>query len=179
MHHSLKALLYCVVIMVLFSACSATESTSSTESASDSGTPGWFRASDFRSDSLSFYGYAQAVSTDSVIAVANATLQAKSVLETSLAEHMEDIRLELEEAGETSVTENDFLITLRNAHVLAQETSTKVNGVAVEKGGYFLGYSEAQISKKDFRDMMSNGFGNKTSYKTVFLESAAFGDFVK
>lgn len=179
MPNSLKTLLYGITILTVFNACSSTGGTSKKAVSSTPGVPTWYQSSGFNSDSLFFYGYAQAISSDSVIAVANAGLQANASLENALAEEFEDIRVDLEEEGQNILSEPEFLITLRNAHQKVQDEADRSNGYALSKDGHFLGYAEVRISKKELTNLMSTSFANKSSYKNAFLESEAFKNFVK
>ncbi|HBQ61304.1 MAG TPA: hypothetical protein DD671_17225 [Balneolaceae bacterium] len=178
MPHFLKILFVGSCIAILVSSCAATEEATSKSAAPASDVPAWFISSGFSSDSLAFHGYATAIEADSVIAIANARLQAKATLETALAKQLEEIREELGEGGNSTVTQTDFILTLRNAHQQVEEKASGSNGKAVQKEGHYLGYSRVSISKADFRSLMNSGFSGKNAYRSAFLESAAFRNLV-
>lgn len=178
MPHILKVLFVSFFTAILISSCATTEDSTTEPTAPTSDIPEWFVSSGFSSDSLTFHGYATAIEADSVIAIANARLQAKANLETALAKQLEEVREVLEEDGNSTVTETNFIITLRNAHQAVEEEAEGVNGKAVQKEGHFLGYSQVSISKADFQSLMNSGFSGNSTYLSAFLESDVFLNLV-
>lgn len=169
MFNILKGSLLAAAFLITISACSTTKSAS--DSSGKAMYPVWFTPSGFASDSVSFYGYASAVSSDSVIAIANAELQARSQLESSLASQVEEVREKLEEDGSTIATNSDFILTLRNAHQNAEASAKDAQGVAFSKDGYFVGFAEVSISRSEFMTLMENGFRGKQSYWNAIQSS--------
>ncbi len=162
MFNVLKRSLLAAAFLTIVSACSSTKSTS--VSSGKEMYPAWYASSGFTSDSVSFYGYASAVSSDSIIAMANAELMARSRLESSLAEQIEEVRAELEEDGSSIATNSDFILTLRNAHQKVEGSAKDAQGEAFSKEGYFLGFAKVSISRAELMDLMENGFRGKQSY---------------
>lgn len=170
-----KAILFATLLSISFSSCTTSEKTAGT-SASTSRYPAWYSPAGFASDSTAFHGYATAVSSDSVVAIANAELQARTNLESSIARKMEKVRVALEEKGSSVATNSDFILTLRNAHNQVQEAAKKVSGEARPKDGYYTGFAQVTISKSEFRELLEAGFSGKSSYWNSFSSSAAFAE---
>jgi hypothetical protein len=173
MSHILKGILFVTAVIIGFNACSSSQKTTGTSSKTNAKYPAWYSTSDFTSDSLSFYGYAKAVSSDSIVAVANAELQARANLESALAGKLETVRSKIEEVGESVATRADFILTLRNAHQEVQGAAQKVKGEARDTDGYFTGYTQVSISKSDFNSVLKNGFKGKKSYWKTLSSSSA------
>lgn len=169
---SIKCLLAAITVLAVFYSCSSTVPVIETESVSD--VPSWYQQAEFSADSLSFYGYSTAVSSDSVIAIANAQLQAKANLETALAEQFEEARAELESQGNAIATNPDFIITLREAHQPIQKYANEAQGTAVKKEGYFLGYAQVSMSKADVKKMIKSGFTGQTKFWETIQNSNVF-----
>jgi hypothetical protein len=174
MTHFFKSTLFLSVLLICLSSCSTTEKTAKTQSDPPSIYPEWFTTAQFESDSTAFHGFATAVSSDSVIAMANAELQARANLETAIAYKMEEARITLEEEGNSTVKNADFILTLRNAHNQVQQAANNAHEEARAKGGYYTGFAQVTISKSDFLELMESGFSGKSSYWQTLSSSAAF-----
>lgn len=151
------------LLTIGFLGCSSTELV--TETADEGGIyPAWYAPSEFSEDSVSFSGYAMAVSSDSVIAMANAELQARVNLESQIAEQFEEKRKSLEESGSSLATNADFIITLRNAHNAVQDAADAGNRSAKREEGYYRGFAQVSITRSELQDLMRSGFAGKASY---------------
>lgn len=157
-----------------FLGCSPTEKI--TEQADEEGGlyPAWYESAEFVQDSVSFHGYAMAVSSDSVVAMANAELQARVNLESHLAAKLESVREELEDNGSGIATNTDFIITLRNAHNSIQEAADAGSKSAQREEGYYRGFAQVSISKSKLVDLLERGFSGKDSYWQEFRSSGLF-----
>lgn len=109
----LKGTLFIITFALIFNACTSTQEVSEeppTEEVTptESIYPNWYSQNSFASDSLAYHGYGNAVSGDSVVAMANAELQARANLEKGISDLLEDIRIEIQENGTNAVTEPGF-----------------------------------------------------------------------
>lgn len=161
------------VLLIGFTSCSTSEK-ASVSPETTSKYPEWYSTANFASDSTAFHGFAAAISSDSVVAIANAELQARTHLENAIAYKMEEVRSSLEEGGSSMVTNSDFILTLRNAHKAVQEAAENTSGEAHAKDQYFTGYAKVTISKAKFIELMESGFRGKTNYWETFSNSASF-----
>ncbi len=176
---SFKGILFVTAVVLGFNACTSSEKTINTSVNENAKYPAWYSTSSFSSDSLSFYGYAKAVSSDSVVAVANAELQARANLESALANKLETVRNAIETSGNNLATKTNFILTLRNAHQAVEGAANKVHGEARAIDGYFTGYTQVSISKTDFSQVLKNGFKGKNSYWKALSSSSAYNELVK
>ena len=172
MSHTVKGILLLSVLLFGFSSCSTSQNAS--DSSASSIYPAWYSPAGFSSDSTAFHGFATAISSDSVIAVANAELQARINLESALANKLEDVRDELEDDGMEWVMEKEFILTLRNAHQKVEEAATESAGSANAENGYFTGYSKVTISKLDFAALMESAFSGNSSYWQRFSSTSVY-----
>lgn len=159
------------LILLVFTACSTSGSILSD---ADSMYPGWYSSSGFTSDSLVFHGFAAAISSDSATAVANANMQARTVLESRIAEKLETIRQALEENGTTIASDADFIFTLRNAHQSVEVAADNTMGEARAADDYYTGFSRVSISKTELRSLLESGFTEKEGYWKQLSSSPAF-----
>ena len=173
MTNCIKVILFLSVLSVTFSACSTSEQATTTAD-STSLYPDWYSTSEFASDSIAFYGFGTAISSDSVVAIANAELQARYNLESAIAHKMEEVRSSLEEQGNTVATNSDFILTLRNAHQQVQKAAAMTSGEARTKKDYYTGYAQVTISKSEFRELLESGFKGKSDYWQAIRSSGAF-----
>ena len=175
MFNHFRNLLFVLLFAGIFTACSTSEkSTSNNTSDMSSAYPIWYSPTGFSTDSVSFHGFATAISSDSVIAIANAELQARANLERAIAEKMEDIREALQENGNSVAANTDFILTLRNAHQAVQDAALDEGGEARVKANYYTGYAKVSISKSKFVSLLESGFSGKSSYWNVLSSSSAF-----
>jgi len=136
--------------------------------------PQWYAPSGFSSDSVAFSGYATAVSSDSVIAMANAELQARVNLENHIAERLESVREQLEESGSSISTNADFIITLRNAHDAVEDAAETGKRSAKQEDGYYRGFTKVTITRDELRDLIRSGFSGKENYWEIISDSDIF-----
>ncbi|HET8866335.1 MAG TPA: hypothetical protein VFM80_11615 [Gracilimonas sp.] len=167
------------VLMLGISACSTSEEITTKSETSPGIYPSWYSTSGLASDSLSFRGYATAVSSDSVLAMANAELQARVNLESNIAHKMEAVREALEERGSSLATNTDFIITLRNAHNMVQNVARLENKSAEEEDGYYRGFAQVVISKTDLKSLLESGFSEKDDYWQTFSSSPEFSEEIE
>lgn len=172
MSNLLNRFLLVAILFISISACSTSEKASGPESSSMY--PAWYVPSGFMEDSLAYNSFATAVSSDSIIAAANAELQARANLESNLAEAIEEVRQELEEDGSTVATNTDFIINLRNAHQAIENRADEIASEARPKEGYYLGFAQVAISKQRLKEVLENGFSGNQSY---WSEISAFASF--
>lgn len=172
MYNRFKALVIGFLVVVGLNACSASSSTTTTSGSGNY--PSWYAPSGFSSDSVSFHGYAMAVSSDSVIAIANAELQARADLESSIAKKLENVREQMEDDDISVATEPLFILTLRNAHQAVQDQASSTSGSARKQDGYYRGYAQVSISKSDLKKLLASGFSGKTTYWNSFSTSATY-----
>ncbi|MAL16560.1 MAG: hypothetical protein CL670_09705 [Balneola sp.] len=175
MSNKVRNLLFILLFAGIFTACSSSQKSTSGDTGDVSSIyPAWYSPSGFSSDSASFHGFATAISSDSTIAIANAELQARANLESAIAEKLEEVRISLEEDGNSVATRTDFILALRNAHNAVQEAAIEEEGEARSKAGYFTGYSKVSITKSELKTLLESGFTGKTSYWNALSSSAAF-----
>lgn len=166
------------LLTIGFLGCSSTEKI--TEEAEEGGFyPAWYELAEFSEDSVSFNGYAMAVSSDSVIAMANAELQARVNLESHIGAKLESVRDELEDNGSGIATNTDFIITLRNAHNSVQEAADAGNKYAQREESYFRGFAQVSISKSELVNLLETGFRGKDSYWQEFRSADLFKEVVQ
>lgn len=177
MSYSSKVIwLIIISTLVAFSACAPTETVTTDEPVQEEPAsqkyPSWFNSGGFSSDSLSYYGFGTAISSDSVIAIANANLKANAVLEDHIAELMEDVREDLEENGSGTASEAEFILALRNAHSNVEDASSSAEvSTKIEEEGYYRGYSKVAISKRELYNLLQSGFQENPNFWEI-LESA-------
>ncbi|MEX2605319.1 MAG: hypothetical protein WD361_14010 [Gracilimonas sp.] len=173
MSFTIKVLLFAGLIFSIFTSCSTPEIATS-DAAKDTAFPSWYSPSGFSADSLAFHGFATAVSSDSVIAMANAMLQARANLENGVAVKMEDVREDLEQTGSSNVTNTDFILTLRNAHNEVQQAAQPGNRSARNTDDYYTGFAQVTLTKSELRTIMESGFQGHPNYWKDFSTSSAF-----
>ncbi|MFD2532114.1 hypothetical protein [Gracilimonas halophila] len=171
-----KGFILVLMVTMGFFGCSATEQTAVSSEGSTGIYPGWYIHSGFSVDSLSYNGFATAVSSDSVIAMANAELQARVNLESYIARKLESVREELEDQGSDIATDTDFIITLRNAHDAVQEEAVSGNKSANKEENYYRGFSEVSITKNELMGLLEDGFSGKTRFWNALKNSEILPD---
>lgn len=167
-----KSFLLVATLFISISACSTSENASGPKSSSMY--PVWYDASEFTADSLAYNSFAIAVSSDSIIAAANAELQARANLESNLAELIEDAREEIVENGLSSATNTDFILTLRNAHQALENKADEVVSEARPNEGYYIGFARVSISKQRLKEVLRNGFSDHQSYWSEISAAPSF-----
>lgn len=171
-----KGFILVLMVTMGFLGCSATEQTTESSDGSGGIYPGWYIQSGFSADSLSHHGYATAVSSDSVIAIANAELQARVNLESYIARKLESAREQLEDQGLDIATDTDFIIILRNSHHAVQEEAVPVNKSANRVNNYYRGFSQVSITKNELMEILESGFSGKTNYWNALKNSEILTD---
>ncbi|MEP1150598.1 MAG: hypothetical protein ABJH08_02615 [Balneola sp.] len=162
-------------------ACSGAEqvATNSSVTPKDSVYPVWYSGFEFNSDSTSFTARATSVSSESVTAKKRAEIEARVLLESYIADELEDIRTELERDGSSTVKEAGFILMLRNAHLKIEEAASIVQSESVEKEGTHRGFAKAQITKAEVDDLLRQGFSSNSSYWRAFSGARSYQDFLK
>ncbi|MCH2449548.1 MAG: hypothetical protein MK198_05320 [Gracilimonas sp.] len=164
------------IITAGFLGCSTSEQITAEIEESSGIFPDWYVQSGFSADSLSFHSFATAVSSDSIIAMANAELQARVNLESYIATKLESVREQLEDTGSDIATDTDFIITLRNAHNEVQENAVPGNKSAAKEESYYRGFSQVSITKKELMGLLESGFSGKTRFWNAIKNSEALTD---
>lgn len=171
-----KGFILVLMVTMGFLGCSATEQTVGSSDGSGGIYPAWYVQSGFSADSLSYHGFATAVSSDSVIAMANAELQARVNLESYIARKLESVREQLEDEGSDIATDTDFIITLRNAHHAVQEEAIPGNRSANKEKNYYRGFSQVSIAKNELMDLLESGFSGKARFWNALKNSEILTD---
>lgn len=178
-----KGIVLVLIFTIGFLGCSTTEEATeqTTESSEESSDiyPNWYTQSGFSADSLSFHGFATAVSSDSAVAMANAELQARVNLESQIAIKLESVRDGLEDSGSELANDADFIITLRNAHNAVQEDADSGEQVAQQEKDYYRGFAQVSISKIELMDILESGFIGKDSYWQEVRSSDLFHEEIQ
>lgn len=174
-----KGILLITSFVLIFNACSSTQevaqNTTTEEPMVESPYPDWYTQNSFVADSLSFHGFGMAISGDSVVAMANAELQARAQLETGVSDLVEDIRESLEEAGNTTVSEPEFIIALRKAHQQVQTAANEAGQEAIqEEASFFKGYARVSISKTELTDLLESNL--PSNYWDIVKSSPEFSE---
>jgi hypothetical protein len=162
------------IITAGFLGCSTSEQITAESEESSGIFPGWYIQSGFSADSLSFHSFATAVSSDSIIAMANAELQARVNLESYIATKLESVREQLEDTDSDIATDTDFIITLRNAHNEVQENAVPGNKSAAKEESYYRGFSQVSISRSELLNLMRSGFDGKGRYWEAISDAPMF-----
>lgn len=174
MPNILKGLLTTILLISFFYACSTTEPSVMEGPGKESPFPVWYNPTGFESDSVAFYGFAEAISDDSTIAAANAELQARANFESRIAELLEEVRLDLADQGYAEVNETDFIITLRNAHQQAQDAARREHASAKAQDNYYRGFAEVSLTKEKLSTLLASGFKGKDAYWNTFNSASFF-----
>lgn len=179
----LKGIVLVLTFTIGFLGCSTTEeATKQTAEPSEESSgiyPNWYEQSGFSADSLSFHGFAMAVSSDSAIAMANAELQARVNLESQIAIKLESVREGLEDNGSEIATDPDFIITIRNAHNAVQDAADSGEQVALEEEDYYRGFAQVTILRSELIEVIKNGFNGKDSFWQEVSSSNLFQEEIQ
>lgn len=168
-----------IAAVLLMVACSGANELSKTNSTGANALyPSWYGAYEFSSDTSNFYARATAVASDADLAKLRAEKEARALLESYIAQELEDVRSELERDGSSIVKEPTFILMLRNAHLKVEEEATVVDTEHFEKDGVFRGFARVEIGKQEIRKLIESGLSSNKRYQSVFTESAGFADFI-
>ncbi len=169
-----------IAVVLLMVACSgANELSNTNRSESNALYPSWYGAYEFSSDTSGFYARATAVASDADMAELRAEKEARALLESYIAQELEDVRSELERDGSSIVKEPNFILMLRNAHLKVEEAAIVVDTEYFEKDGVFRGFAKVEMNKQSLKKMIESGFSSKNSYKQEYLESRAFKELIR
>lgn len=162
-------------------ACSGAKevSMSSSSSPKNSAFPSWYSGFEFNADSTSFTSRATSVAADSKTAKVRAENEARALLESYIAEELEDIRTELERDGSSTVQEANFILMLRNAHLTIEEAATITNTESIQKEGVYRGFVKVEITKGKVNSLLEKGFSSNNNYWRTFSISRSYQDFIK
>ena len=173
-----RTLLIGVALLTL--ACSgASELANKSTSVNNTLYPTWYGAYEFYSDSTRFFARATAVSSDSKTAELRAEKEARALLESYIAEQLEDVRKELSRDGSSIVKEFGFILMLRNAHYKIEESAEVSFTESVMKDGIYRGFAKVEISMNEVRELLENGLKSNSGYKNEFMNSAGLKEFLK
>ncbi len=175
MKNYLRGVFFSAVI-ILTIGCSGTQTVISNSENTNALFPGWYQTSAFAQDSTSFSSGGTAVASDSLIAIERAETQARILLESHLAQKMEDIR---ESLGTDEASRSDFIITLRNAHARAEQAATVINSSSKKTEKGYRGFAVVSISRQEFHSLMEQGFSSKSGYWNTFSSSSSYKAAVK
>ena len=168
-----------IATVLLMVACSgANELQNTNTSGANAIYPSWYGAYEFSSDTSGFYARATAVASDAGIATLRAEKEARALLESYIAQELENVRSELERDGSSIVKEPNFILMLRNAHLKVEEEASVVDTEHFEKDGVFRGFAKVEMSKQILKNLIESGFGSKNSYKKEYVESRAFKELI-
>lgn len=168
-----------IAAVLLMVACSGANELSNTNtSESNALYPSWYGAYEFSSDTSGFYARATAVASDADMAKLRAEKEARALLESYIAQELEDVRYELERDGSSLVKEPNFILMLRNAHLKVEEAAILVDIEHFEKDGVFRGFAKVEMSEQNLKELIESGFSSKNSYKEEYLESLAFKELI-
>ena len=167
----------------IISACSGsqTAATNDTPAAAEtvtSNVPAWFNVDGFVTDGATHISSATAIASTSASAIEKASASARNKLEAALGVRLESVRAELAEAGNSDVTNTDFLIILRNAHAQIVQASTISNSESTSEDGVYRGFVNASISKTELAALLEKGFTGHPRYWGAFSGSPSFAALV-
>ncbi|MEQ9308876.1 MAG: hypothetical protein RLN90_05430 [Balneolaceae bacterium] len=164
-----------LIIIIGMNACATTENTS-VESISETSSifPAWYEPVETVHDSLNYVAFATAIAADSVKAIDRAEIQARIHLEKKIAQLTEEIRIDLEASGSTSVSNTDFIIILRTAHFGVEAAAMPLQAISKKTEGYYRGFSSVQISKSDIKSVLEKGFTGHPRYWGEYSSSSMF-----
>ena len=167
-----------IFLLLGFNACSSSQNAvTETIKKAPSIYPVWYQNAEFSSDTLGFSGYATAIASDSLMAIERANQQAKVHLEKQIGKITEEIRLDIEKSGSTTVNNTDFIIILREAHSEVINASSPLTSIAKKMDGHFRGFSSVRITKSDVKSLLESGFSGHPKYWAEFSGSTAFQDY--
>ncbi|MBO6572540.1 MAG: hypothetical protein JJ958_08845 [Balneola sp.] len=168
-----------IAVVLLMVACSGANELSNTKTpAANALYPSWYGAYEFSSDTTSFYARATAVASDADMAKLRAEKEARALLESYIAQELEDVRSELERDGSSIVKEPNFILMLRNAHLKVEEEASVVDTEHFEKDGVYRGFAMVEVRRLRLKAFIESGFGSKNSYIKEYLESPAFKELI-
>ena len=170
MKNYLRGVFFSAVI-ILAIGCSGTETVTSNPENANTLFPGWYQTSAFVQDSSSFSSGGTAVASDSLVAIVRAETQARILLESHLAQKMEDVR---ESLGTDEAAKPDFIITLRNAHAKAEAAAAVINKASKKTEKGYRGFAVVSISRQEFHSLMEQGFSSKSGYWNAFSSSSSY-----
>jgi len=170
-----------LLVLITFSiSCSGAKevATNNNTNTSTSIYPTWYGSYEFSSDSTTFSARATAVADDSEKSILRAEKEARALLESYIAKELEDIRSELERDGSESVKKSEFILLLRNAHSKIEEDATVLNSKAINKEGVFRGFAKVEITKKQLKQLIENGFSSNAAYLRELTTAQSFKELV-
>jgi hypothetical protein len=145
------------------------------DSTTESTYPDWYSSqNDFDSDSLSYRGYGDAVSGDSVVAMTNAELQARANLESGISDLLEEIREGIHESGAEEVSEPRFLILFRRAHQQVETQAEDVIRESRSQDSFYKGYAQVSISRIELLALLEDNLS--TSQWDIISSAPQFSE---
>jgi len=160
-------------IVISFYACSGTQKTSAPKTQKEevkkttSVYPEWYQPKkEYASDSLSFYGYAIAVSRDSLQSIQKATQQAKVNLDNGVAKALESIRRELaQELNKQKKFANpQFLVNLANSHDISEKLASISEVKSAKKNDVYRSFVKVSLKKKELVQKLQGDFQTNPAF---------------
>ncbi|SMO31810.1 hypothetical protein [Gracilimonas mengyeensis] len=169
----------CVSLALLFTACSASETTVSEqelETTVPAKYPAWFNSNGVQSDSLSFHVYSTAVAADSLRAIRNAQRTARTQLESHISDAVEEVRSELEENGNSQAASTSYILMLNEA-VDAVDTAAEEDKIDVwTTDQHFRAFVQISLSKAGFTEILKNHFEEGSGDWAAFSGTSAYSE---
>lgn len=162
-----------IIFLISLFSCSSTENIS--QISDNKGFPSWYSNSNFQSDATSFFGFGMAIASDSSVAINRAITEANKNLDLAIGKMTEDVRKELLKEGISSVENTDFILILRNAHADVSLSSELINKEIVEKEGIYRAFTQVNLTKKIFQNILEKGFKGHPKYWATFSGNELFG----
>ena len=169
MEKYLRGVLLTAAVLVI--GCSGSQTLTTDSKNTNALFPGWYQASAFTQDSSSFSSGGTAVASDSLVAIERAETQARILLESHLAQKMEDVR---ESLNSSEAVKADFIITLRNGHAKAEQAANVINVTSKKTEKGYRGFAVVSISKQQFHNLMEQSFSSKSGYWNILSSSSSY-----
>jgi len=175
---------FVIAILCITTSCSAPEPVTSSEPRPETNNtsvyPDWYNRFETASqDSLTVYGFATAVASDSLIAMQRAEVQARNELGSMLSSQLEKIRQQIESEDTAGASEPDFILHLRTAHLSVVEAADVKQSSVRKTGDVFRAFTMISVQKTQADDLLKKAFGNNKRYWDLFSGSDAYQNFLK
>ena len=159
----MRYLICCIILVLLYSACSTSESVTETDQEKAEATrpliPDWYSKGVHSStDSLSFHGYSLTSASDSSSSVQLATENSLKYLRFEIDRTVEEIREDLARSQHNSYyNSSTFIIELRNAVAKAPLTNASFSRMhRVSDNGIHFSYTRASLPKSALYGLFVN-----------------------
>ncbi|HKK44696.1 MAG TPA: hypothetical protein VJ964_04195 [Balneolaceae bacterium] len=143
--------------------------------------PSWYPEHSVVNTDTVMYAYATTIDEDSASAVDKAVAWAKSEMQSSLSDKLENIRSDaVRELGSDSGLDSPgFLIALRHADDVVQNLAQTGNAEVKTVEGYnsYRGFAEIKVAKDKLIDEIGKRLGGHEKAWNAMKESKAFQNF--